>query len=202
MGAKSLLPGPVPAIHAVDDLSGKEVFVRKSSSFYESLTALNQRLKKEGKKEVILKEAPENLETEDFIEMANAGLIRILIVDKPIAEFWKQVFPNITLHPEATLRTAADFNYRRSAQKYISLIGIRIYFLHGPRNQWLTARILSMTAQSLITETIFIGTSKAFTKYRTIQYSHILFSSLACLSYSARRAESTKRHRGSKILAP
>ena len=64
--------------------------MRKSSSFYESLTALNQRFKKEGKKEVILKLAPENLETEDFIEMANAGLIKILIVDQPIAEFWKQ----------------------------------------------------------------------------------------------------------------
>lgn len=111
-GSEIVVTGPgAPAIKTVDDLSGKEVFVRKSSSFYESLTVLNQRFKKEGKKEVILKLAPENLETEDFIEMANAGLIKILIVDQPIAEFWKQVFPNITLHPEAVVRSNVDYGW-------------------------------------------------------------------------------------------
>jgi len=105
-----VVTGPgAPAIKTVDDLAGQQVFVRKSSSFYEGLVALNQRFKKEGKKEVILKLAPENLETEDFIEMANAGLIKIIIADEPMAKFWKQVFPNITLHPEAAIRTNADF---------------------------------------------------------------------------------------------
>ena len=107
-----VVTGPgAPEINTVADLAGKEVFVRKSSSFYESLMALNDRFKKEGKKEVILKLAPENLETEDLMEMANAGLIKVLIVDKPIAEFWKNVFPNITLHPGAAVRTGADFGW-------------------------------------------------------------------------------------------
>ena len=111
-GSEIVVTGPgAPAIKTVDDLSGQQVFVRKSSSFYESLTTLNQRFKKEGKKEVILKLAPENLETEDYIEMANAGLVKILIVDQPIAEFWKQVFPNITLHPEAAIRTNVDYGW-------------------------------------------------------------------------------------------
>jgi membrane-bound lytic murein transglycosylase MltF len=109
-GSEIVVTGPgAPAIKTVDDLSGQQVFVRKSSSFYESLTTLNQRFKKEGKKEVILKLAPENLETEDYIEMANAGLIKIMIADQPIAEFWKQVFPNITLHPEAAIRSNVDY---------------------------------------------------------------------------------------------
>lgn len=107
-----VVTGPgAPAINTVDDLSGKEVFVRKSSSYYESLTALNQRFKKEGKKEVAIKEAPENLEDEDLIEMSNAGLVKILIVDTPIAEFWKQVFPDIILHPQAAVRTGADLGW-------------------------------------------------------------------------------------------
>ncbi len=109
-GSEIVVTGPgAPAIKTVDNLSGKQVFVRKSSSYYDSLTALNQRFKKEGKQEVILKLAPENLETEDFVEMANAGLVKILIVDKPLAEFWKQIFPNITLHPEVTVRSNVDF---------------------------------------------------------------------------------------------
>jgi membrane-bound lytic murein transglycosylase MltF len=105
-----VVTGPgAPTIKTVEDLSGQEVFVRKSSSFYESLTALNQRFRKEGKKEALLKLAPESLESEDLIEMANAGLIKILVVDQPVAQFWKQVFPNITLHPEAAVRTEGDF---------------------------------------------------------------------------------------------
>ncbi len=104
-----VVTGPgAPVINTVDDLSGKEVFARKSSSYYESLRALNERFKKEGKKVVIIKEAPENLETEDLIEMANAGLLKIIIVDTMIAELWKQVFTDVTLHPQAAIRTGAD----------------------------------------------------------------------------------------------
>ncbi len=45
-----VVTGPgAPAIAAVDDLSGKEVFVRKSSAYYESLLALNERLKHRAK---------------------------------------------------------------------------------------------------------------------------------------------------------
>src|SRR5262249_26959558 len=38
-----------PVIQSLDDLSGKEVFVRESSSYYQSLLALNTRLTGEGK---------------------------------------------------------------------------------------------------------------------------------------------------------
>ena len=39
-----VVSGPAsPAVSSVDELAGKEVFVRKSSSYYESLVALNQR---------------------------------------------------------------------------------------------------------------------------------------------------------------
>ncbi|PWT89927.1 MAG: lytic transglycosylase F, partial [Acidobacteria bacterium] len=72
-----VLTGPEsPQVVSIDDLSGKEVYVRKSSSYYESLVSLNERFKKDGKKEVTLKLAPENLEDEDLIEMLNAGLVK------------------------------------------------------------------------------------------------------------------------------
>jgi len=52
---------------------GKEVFVRKSSVHYELLTALNKRFAAEKKPAVVIKEAPEELEDEDLLEMVNAG---------------------------------------------------------------------------------------------------------------------------------
>lgn len=107
-----VLTGPAsPQLATVDDLAGKEVYVRKSSSYYESLTALNAEFKKQGKPEVILKVAPENLENEDLIEMLNAGLVKILVVDQHIATFWKQIFPKVALHPDLVLRKGGDIGW-------------------------------------------------------------------------------------------
>ncbi len=97
-----------PEINTIDDLAGKEVFVRQSSSYYESLALLNQRFKKEGKAEVKLVAAPEDLEDEDLLEMQSAGLIPVLVVDSHKAEFWKQVFPKLVLHPDVAVRTQGE----------------------------------------------------------------------------------------------
>ena len=104
-----VVSGPVsPALSSVDDLAGREVFVRKSSSYYESLMALNQRLAAQKKPGVIIKLAPEALEDEDLIEMVNAGLIPLIIVDKHKADFWKQVFPKIKVHDQVAVRTGGN----------------------------------------------------------------------------------------------
>ncbi len=104
-----VVSGPAsPAINSVDDLSGKEVFVRKSSSYYDSLLALNQRLAQQKQPPVVIKEAPEPLEDEDLIEMTNAGLTPLIIVDKHKADFWKQVFPKITVHADVAVRAGGD----------------------------------------------------------------------------------------------
>jgi membrane-bound lytic murein transglycosylase MltF len=97
-----------PEIKTIDDLAGKEVFVRRSSSYYESLVALNQRFRKEGKPKVTLVPAPEDLEDEDLLEMQSAGLIPVLVVDSHKAEFWKQIFPRLVLHPEVAVRTEGE----------------------------------------------------------------------------------------------
>src|SRR5262249_22513639 len=86
-----------PAVAGADDLSGREVFVRRSSSYYESLQALNKSLTSRGKSPVTIHLAPEPLKDDDLLEMVNAGLIKRTIVDDFVAEFWRQVFPAIRL---------------------------------------------------------------------------------------------------------
>ena len=101
--------GPAsPKIASLDDLSGKEVFVRKSSSYYESLVALNKKFATEKKPPITLKEAPETLEDEDLLEMLNAGLIATIIVDKHKADFWKQIFPKLTVHDNVAVRSGGE----------------------------------------------------------------------------------------------
>jgi membrane-bound lytic murein transglycosylase MltF len=100
-----VVTGPaVPAITSVDDLSGKDVFVRQSSSYFESLTALNERFASEGKPPVKLTPAPEELEDEDLMEMAHAGLVDVLVVDNHKAWFWQRVWPTLKIYPTVTLR--------------------------------------------------------------------------------------------------
>jgi membrane-bound lytic murein transglycosylase MltF len=97
-----------PPVGSADDLSGREVFVRESSSYYESLVELNKRLTAAGKPPVKLVDAPEELEDEDLLEMANVGLVDTLIVDNHKAWFWQRVLPKLKLYPTVTLRTGAD----------------------------------------------------------------------------------------------
>jgi membrane-bound lytic murein transglycosylase MltF len=100
-----LATGPAsPAIASVDDLSGKTVHVRKASSYYASLTALNERLRGAGKKEVQLVLVPDALEDEDMLEMLNAGLLQAMVVDDWKAKLWAQVLPKIKVNENIVLR--------------------------------------------------------------------------------------------------
>ena len=101
-----VVTGPgAPPIASADDLSGQEVLVRASSSYYQSLLALNKRLQAAGKAPVAIRAAPESLEDDDLLEMANAGLIGITVVDDYLATYWKQVLPGIVVHDGAAVRT-------------------------------------------------------------------------------------------------
>ena len=104
-----VVTGPAsPPVAKLEDLSGQQVFVRPSSSYWESLEALNERFKKERRPAVVLTAAPEKLEDEDLLEMLNAGLIKLVVVDNHKAEFWRQIFPKIVLHPEVAVRTGGE----------------------------------------------------------------------------------------------
>ncbi len=101
-----VITGPAgPALNSLDDLAGQEIFLRTSSSYYEHALRLNETFKQAGKPPMKLTPADENLEDEDLLEMVNAGLLPMVIVDSHKAQFWDQVFDNITLHPEIAVNT-------------------------------------------------------------------------------------------------
>ena len=95
----------VPAPERPEDLSGRDVYVRRSSSYFGSLGLLNRTLEQAGRPPVRVVEADEQLEDEDLLEMVNAGLIPATVVDNHLAAFWKQVFDQIVPHEEVALRT-------------------------------------------------------------------------------------------------
>lgn len=94
-----------PALTSLDDLTGKEVFVRKQSRYWFTLTHFNEARKQSGKPGVILKALDEDLEDEDILEMVNAGIIGITVVDSIIGELWAKIFDQIKLHPDLPVAT-------------------------------------------------------------------------------------------------
>lgn len=87
----------VGEIASLEDLAGREVFVRKGSSYVDHLKAVSEKLKTAGKKPVQVEEADAILATEDILEMVNAGIVPVTVADRHIAEAWAQVLPNITV---------------------------------------------------------------------------------------------------------
>jgi membrane-bound lytic murein transglycosylase MltF len=115
-----IVTGPhAPTLHSLDDLAGRQVYVRRSTSYYQSLTALNASFKERKLAPIVLREAPERFETEDMLEMTNAGLVQIVVADDYLARFWRRVYPNLNVHEDLVLRTDGDiaFAIRKNSPK-------------------------------------------------------------------------------------
>jgi membrane-bound lytic murein transglycosylase MltF len=96
------------AVRSVDDLSGQEVFVRLSSSYFQSLWHLNEDFGRRGLPPLRVKPAPEGLEDEDILEMVSAGLVPLAVVDSHKAEFWAQILPELVLHQDVAVRSGGE----------------------------------------------------------------------------------------------
>ena len=104
-----VVTGPAsPRIESLDQLSGRDVFVRRSSSYYEHLVELNARFARQKKAEIKLTAAPESLEDEDLLEMLNGGLIRHAVIDSYKAELWQQIFPKLVVHPDIAVHSGGE----------------------------------------------------------------------------------------------
>jgi membrane-bound lytic murein transglycosylase MltF len=114
-----------PPIASLDELAGRTVHVRRSSSYYESLAALNERLQREGKPAVALQLVPDALEDEDMMEMANAGLIDLLVVDDWKAKVWAQILPRIAVRDDVCVKEAGQIGWaiRKDSPKLLAAFG-------------------------------------------------------------------------------
>jgi membrane-bound lytic murein transglycosylase MltF len=104
-----LVTGPeAPVITTLDDLAGKEVYVRKIGVYRENLQKLNARFQERGLAPIQIIDLPEVLEDDDILEMVNAGLIPVTFVDDYLATFWSQLFTGIQVHPGVALAAGGN----------------------------------------------------------------------------------------------
>ena len=87
-----------------DDLSGRQVHIRRSSSYWQSLESLNNDLTSRGLKPVELMAVDEHLSTEDLMQMVNAGAFDYTVADSTLAGFWANVLVDMRVREDIVLR--------------------------------------------------------------------------------------------------
>ena len=130
-----------PAISSIDDLAGREMYVRASSSYRTSLDELNRRFREEGKDEIKILDVSEFLEDEDILELVNSGALEWAVVDDYKARRWADVFENLTVRDDIVFRSGGQlaFAIREDSPKLMATLN---EFLKSHRQGTLKGNIL------------------------------------------------------------
>src|SRR5262245_717797 len=115
-----IVTGPgAPTLNTLDDLAGQEVFVRPATSYYESLKALNDRFQAAGKPPMTLTLLPDPIEDEDKLDMINAGLLGISVIDEWLADVWAPILPQVVARKDLVLRSGGEvaWAFRKGSPK-------------------------------------------------------------------------------------
>lgn len=120
-----LVTGPsAPDMINVEDLAGKAVSVRASSSYASHLGTLNDRLKANGKPPIIVEPVDEALEDEDLMEMVNAGLLPWTVIDQHKAAIWASTFGTLKLRSDIAVARDGEiaWAYRKNSPQLAAML--------------------------------------------------------------------------------
>ena len=198
-----VVTGPAsPSIATLDDLAGKTVHVRRASSYFESLQAQNEKFKAAGKAPMKLVLVADALEDEDMMEMANAGLLAVIVVDDWKAKTWAQALPGIVLHDDVMLREGAKVGWaiRKNSPKLKA--ELEDFYTNWAKKQGVIPyrfaqtmkRVKALTDPAAATDfKRFEDTVKLFTKYgREYNFDPLM---LAAQGYQESTLDQNKRSR-------
>ena len=101
-----LVTGPTaPPIDTIEDLAGRKVYVRASSSYRSSLDTLSLQFQEKGLEAVDVEDLPEQLEDMDVLEMVNAGMLEWAVVDDYKARIWTGIFEGLKAREDIVFRS-------------------------------------------------------------------------------------------------
>jgi membrane-bound lytic murein transglycosylase MltF len=101
----------VEDIKGVYDLAGRTVYVLRGSSYVEHLNKLNEKFASQMMAPVLIAEADANLLSEDIIELVNAGIVDMTVIDDFKAELWAQIFPNVVVREDIQISTGGHIGW-------------------------------------------------------------------------------------------
>jgi len=115
-----VVTGPgAPEIRTIEALAGQEVSVQLSGGYYRSLKKLNQSFQRKGLPPIRIDAVDNRLEPDEILEMVQAGLLPMTVADRHLAEFWGQVFPDLTVHADLVVAAERDlaWAFRKNSPK-------------------------------------------------------------------------------------
>jgi len=143
-GLKEIVVGGLtsPKLNSLADLSGKEIYIHKGSSYESSVLKLNDSLKQVGLPPIIVKHVDPYLETEDMLELVNDGVIPFTATVEDVARQWTKVMDSLVLYHKIPLARNVSYGWvfrkgspklKAAADKFIAknrkgtLIGNMLY---------------------------------------------------------------------------
>ena len=101
----------VEGITSIYNLAGRSVYVLRGSSYVEHLKKLNEEFASRMIPQILIVEADANLLSEDIIELVNAGVVDMTIIDDFKAELWAQIFPDVVVREDIRISTGGHVGW-------------------------------------------------------------------------------------------
>ena len=141
-----------PPFTKVTDLSGQTIWVRKSSSYYQSLLKINNKLRMQNLPPASILFIDETLQDYELLELINLDLLNATVIDDHKIKIWEPILKNIRVNDSFVLRNNGQIAWamRKDSpklmamvNKYINtvkegtLIGNMIYNKYLENHRWL-----------------------------------------------------------------
>jgi len=196
----------VENVTTLSDLAGRHVYVVKGSSYTEHLRELNRQAEHFNIPPAEINEMEHYFETEDLLEMANAGIINFVVADRHLAAIWAKVFENIIVRDDLVIHSGGELAWAVRTGNPILLSSLND-FIKGHKKGTLTGNVLfdryfegtkwvinplSPKKRAQIEE--LIGLFKEYAKQYDFDWLGI-----AALAYQESRLDQTRRSRRGAI---
>ncbi len=159
----------------VRGLSGRRVRVVSGSSYAGHLKELNEMLAREAFAPVKIEPADPYLEAEDILQMVNAGIWHLTVVDDHVADIWSQALTEMIVRKDLVIHRGGSIAWavRKENPKLLASLN---QFLRSHRQGTLVGNIL---LERYFTQTRWIGNPLSESDAKNLQALRVLFQKYA-----------------------
>ncbi|MBO9549659.1 transglycosylase SLT domain-containing protein [Pseudomonas sp.] len=120
-----------------EQLSGRTVALTSASAAGAVIQQINQQLALRKRAPIKIEWVDSTLAVEDVLEMVQAGIYPLTMVERPIAQRWARVMPNLRLDTRVQLGQAQAMRWyvRRDATMLLATVDRFLQGYHAPENQ-------------------------------------------------------------------
>lgn len=128
-------------LRAIEDLEGRKIHVTAGTSYVTHLKKINLRLRKQFLRPIRIIEADTHLEEEDLLQMVDAGIYDLTVVDSHLADIWSKTLPNLRSFTKMPINSGGEIAWavRKSSPQLRDSLN---RFLAGHRQGTATGNML------------------------------------------------------------